>query len=383
MAQRASKSLLKSAGKRKIMPRTPKHFDEKYLGPEPSWGDDIATSSQIMNAYSWYNYFYNTKEKIKLLFDHYPRDKKEIRLLKRLPDWKINSTCCYQARMMSNGCKLPESSVKYFNDNIDLLLTEAKKIQVEEKVEAKSKVTVSIQDRIKEQISEYIGEIEEQVDLFMLGKYKTDFDMYKWLQHNNVKSQQSSVIADYYRPWLNELHEVKENTCNQLKEGYSHLKKAELNRFIDFLTGLIDDASTWGANQKTVRKTRAKKPPSIEKQVAKLKYLTENKDYKVVSVAPASIIGANQLWVFNVKYRKLTLYNAMGPAGFSVKGTTLQGYDPENSESKTLRKPDDVLPRVLSGGKRVLSKVMAEINSKASEPNGRINGDTILLRVVK
>jgi len=207
--------------------------------------------------------------------------------------------------------------------------------------------------------------------------------MYKWLQHNNVKSQQSSVIADYYRPWLNELHEVKENTCNQLKEGYSHLKKAELNRFIDFLTGLIDDASTWGANQKTVRKTRAKKPPSIEKQVAKLKYLTENKDYKVVSVAPASIIGANQLWVFNVKYRKLTLYNAMGPAGFSVKGTTLQGYDPENSESKTLRKPDDVLPRVLSGGKRVLSKVMGEINSKASEPNGRINGDTILLRVVK
>jgi len=382
MARRASKSLLKSAGKRKIKPRTPKHFDEKYLGPEPSWGDDIATSSQIMNAYSWYNYFYNTKEKIKLLFDHYPRDKKEIHLLKRLPDWKINSTCCYQARMMSNGCKLPESSVKYFNDNIDLLLTEAKKIQAEKKVEAKSKVTVSIQDRIKEQISEYIGEIEEQVDLFMLGKYKTDFDMYKWLQHNNVKSQQSNAIADYYRPWLNELHEVKENTCEQLKEGYSHLKKAELNRFIDFLTGIIDDASTWGANQKTVRKTRVKKPPSVEKQVAKLKYLTENKEYKVVSVAPASIIGANQLWLFNVKYRKLTVYNAMGPAGFSVKGTSLKGYDPDNSETKTLRKPHDILPSVLSGGKRVLSKVMAEINSKGNQPNGRINGDTILLRVV-
>jgi hypothetical protein len=225
--------------------------------------------------------------------------------------------------------------------------------------------------------------IEEHVDQFMLNKYKSDFDMYAWLRSNNIKVQQSNAIAAYYKPQLAELVELQEGKCPDLNEGYRHMKKPEVKRSIEFFTNIISDAETWGANQKTVRKTRDKKPVSVEKQVSKLKYMSEYKDYKIVSIAPTSIIGANQLWVFNVKYRKLTLYNAMGPAGFSVKGTTLQGYDPENSESKTLRKPDDVLPRVLSGGKRVLSKVMAEINSKASEPNGRINGDTILLRVVK
>jgi len=51
--------------------------------------------------------------------------------------------------------------------------------------------------------------------------------------------------------------------------------------------------------------------------------------------------------------------------------------------SKTIRKPDEVLPRLLKGGKLVLRKLMSEINSKESVPNGRINRDTILLRVIK
>ena len=378
-----AKSLLKTGGRKKRTVRTPKFFDEKYYGPEPKWTDKEATGSDISNAYNWYNYFYNTKEKIKLLFDHYPRHKKEIRLLKRLPDWKINSTCCYQARMMALGCKLPESSKKYFNDSIDALLKEAKAIKEVKKEESKDKPVVSVQDRIREQISDYIAEIESEVDQCMLNNYTSDFNMYKWLQQHNVKAMQSNAIAEYYKSWYAELLEAKEGKCDQLKEGYSHMKKAELNKFIDFMNGIITDASTWGSNQKTVRKTRKKKPISVEKQVSRLKYLNENKDYKLVSINPAEIIGSNQLWIFNVKYRKLAVFNAMGPSGFSIKGTTILGYDPENSVTKTLRKPEDVLSKVLSGGKRVLAKLMDEINSKGSEPNGRINGDTILLRVIK
>lgn len=381
------KSLLKVSRKKEKV-RSPKFFDEKYLGPEPTWErqesfTEAEYKSAITRAYNWYNYFYSTKDSIKLLFDNYPRDKKEIRLLKRLPDWKLCGTWCYQARMMKIGLKLADDSLKFFNENIDALIEEAKKVVKEDNVEALKKQVVSVQDRVKEQISDYIGMIEEQVDQFMLNKYKSDFDMYAWLRSNNIKVQQSNAIAAYYKPQLAELVELQEGKCPDLNEGYRHMKKPEVKRSIEFFTNIISDAETWGANQKTVRKTRDKKPVSVEKQVSKLKYMSDYKDYKIVSIAPTSIIGANQLWVFNVKYRKLTLYNAMGPAGFSVKGTTLQGYDPENSESKTLRKPDDVLPRVLSGGKRVLSKVMGEINSKASEPNGRINGDTILLRVVK
>ena len=50
---------------------------------------------------------------------------------------------------------------------------------------------------------------------------------------------------------------------------------------------------------------------------------------------------------------------------------------------KTIRKPDEVLVRVLEGGKIILRKVLDEINAKHSEMNGRLNNETILLRVVK
>ncbi len=262
-------------------------------------------------------------------------------------------------------------------------LEERGKDLVEETPTETKKPVVSIQERVREKISEYIAEIEEQVDLFSENNYKSEFDMYKWLMSNNVKAQPANAIADYYVPWCDELKETITKKDEQLVEGYSHMKPAQIKRFVEFLDNIIKDATTWGANQKTVRKTRTKKAPSIEKQIAKIKYSKENKELKLVSINPALIIGCNQLWVFNTKYRKLMRYDASGPTGLSIKGTTLQGYDVETSMSKTVRKPNDVLPRVLNGGKIVIRKLMDELNSKSSVPNGRINGDTVLLRVVK
>tara|TARA_B110000211_G_scaffold211056_1_gene249601 strand:+ start:264 stop:1397 length:1134 start_codon:yes stop_codon:yes gene_type:complete len=262
-------------------------------------------------------------------------------------------------------------------------LEERGKDLVEETPTETKKPVVSIQERVREKISEYIAEIEEQVDLFSESGYKSEFDMYKWLMNNNVKAQPANAIADYYVPWCDELKETITKKDEQLVEGYSHMKPAQIKKFVEFLDNIIKDATTWGANQKTVRKTRTKKAPSIEKQIARIQYSKENKELKLVSINPALIIGCNQLWVFNTKYRKLMRYDASGPTGLSIKGTTLQGYDVETSMSKTVRKPNDVLPRVLNGGKIVIRKLMDELNSKSSVPNGRINGDTVLLRVVK
>jgi len=382
------KSLLALRGKKR-KPSTAKSFDEKYMGSEPEWTDEVPTGSEIRRAYNWYNYFYNTKEKAKLLFDNYPRDKKEIRLLKKLPDWKMNSTCCYQARMMALGCKLPAENLDYFNECIEELLNEAKQIQDEKKETKPTAEKPSVQDRIKEQISDYIGEIEEEIDRFTLNKYKSDFDMYKWLRQNNVKQQQSNAIANHYKALLSELELLVSGNAydvegdKQLEEGYSHMKKSEKKRFFDFVNGIVSDAAANAQTQKTTRKTRTKKPASVEKQISRLQFMSENVEYKIASINPSSIIGSNQLWVYNVKYKNLRVYNAMGPAGFSVKGTTLQGFDPDNSYAKALRKPHDVLPQVLNGGKRVLNNLMGNLTTKATEPNGRINKDCILLRVIK
>ncbi len=93
------------------------------------------------------------------------------------------------------------------------------------------------------------------------------------------------------------------------------------------------------------------------------------------------LLKRKKLWIYNVKNRRLGVYVANDEAGLAVKGSTIENYKYSESISKTLRKPKDVLSRVLDGGKVVLRKVMGEINSKPSELNGRINKDTILLRV--
>jgi hypothetical protein len=85
--------------------------------------------------------------------------------------------------------------------------------------------------------------------------------------------------------------------------------------------------------------------------------------------------------VFNTKTRKLGVYVAQDGVGLIVRGSSIQNYKTAESISKTLRKPNDILPKVLSSGKVALRKLMGEINSKGAELNGRINKDIVLLRV--
>ena len=64
------------------------------------------------------------------------------------------------------------------------------------------------------------------------------------------------------------------------------------------------------------------------------------------------------------------------------KGTSITNYDDTNSFTKgTGRKTEDVVKRVLDGGKIVLRKIMEELKTDKALAY-RINENTILLRVV-
>ena len=73
----------------------------------------------------------------------------------------------------------------------------------------------------------------------------------------------------------------------------------------------------------------------------------------------------------------------MGPAGLGVKGSTLTGWDEKTSVIKTLRKPTEQLNKLLAGGKIVLRKFMEEIKCKPKNATGRINKETVLVRIIK
>jgi hypothetical protein len=76
----------------------------------------------------------------------------------------------------------------------------------------------------------------------------------------------------------------------------------------------------------------------------------------------------------------LGVYESDDP--ISVKGTCLKEWNEEKSFSLTIRKPDDIIPILLKKSEKVFTKAIDDLKTKRGKVNGRINKDTILLRIL-
>ena len=65
----------------------------------------------------------------------------------------------------------------------------------------------------------------------------------------------------------------------------------------------------------------------------------------------------------------------------SVKGTSITGFSELSSVQKTLRKPEEQLKEFKAAGKVQLRKFLEDIRAVDIKLNGRINEDTVLLKV--
>ena len=131
---------------------------------------------------------------------------------------------------------------------------------------------------------------------------------------------------------------------------------------------------------KVSRKVRAKKAPSKEKLVAKLKFKESDDRYKLVSIKPEEALQSMELWVFNTKTRKLGVYVASDTAALSIKGTTIINYNENKSVARTVRKPEEFFRDVKSLPKTKMRKLYESINGVEVKMNGRINADIVLLK---
>ena len=243
------------------------------------------------------------------------------------------------------------------------------------------KQVISIQERVVNRANDLIADIEDHLDNYY--RNGTMFKPSDWMTKHDVKPAIAQRIADYYKPLYSEAFDAYNGKDEQLKEAYASWRKPKLRLYVEFIKSIIAAAETRATIVKASRKPRKKKEKTPVQLVSKLKYKVKDDEYKLASVDPKQIVGCNQLWVFNTKYRTLAVYNAMGPAGLNVKGSTLTGFDEKTSVVKKLRKPEDQIKRLMDGGKVVLRKFMDEIKCKPKEANGRINTDTILLRIIK
>ena len=292
------------------------------------------------------------------------------------PEWRRSATL-YSSIYLSLQVK-NETAENWIKIKVKEAI-DAGEIKQEVKIEKQEeKPKPSIQEIMKEYLSDIIGEINGMEDE-MLEKSP---DFLSWFRQKNIAKIHLDSIELYFRKHAQEIYDYAEGKDEQLKEAYSYLNKSKLKKTVAWYETLFRDIDLYRKVKIANRKVRARKPKSPTKLVAKLKHLRYSEDYKLTSINAEKIIGAQTLYVFNVKTRKLFIYNASSlDRELTVKGSSILGFDIKESYGKTLRKPEEQLKELMDSGKVQNRKLIAAIKAKQTVPNGRINKDCLLLKV--
>ena len=360
-----------------------------------------------------------------------PEWKKKVTSIAKSPEWRYSCTVGTACRLLNKGFpdyhkayaehwkELPGTMgeikplSEFVNKNLTELYEEGTKVieEVKKKEEAEKQLEArkpNIQERIATQSIYMSAKVDEWLDTWGNNPAKFDPKGFRISKHlMDVKCTQAHArkIKEWFASEIAEFEEVlnppskasrekmterDKDYAEQLIEAYADFDKKDVKKYYEALMlfmGACDIIiDTAKANRKPRKRIRSK-----EKMVAKLKFRINDEKFQLASINPQDIIGAEELWVFNTKTRKIGRYVASSKdplhqrregTGLSVKGTTVTGFDEETSIQKTIRKPEEKLKEFKDAGKIKIKKFLDEINAVDIKLNGRINPDTILLKTL-
>lgn len=365
------------------------------IGKEPVYaGEAIGTPEyqrKLREILAWNAYMHKSKTLRKYMLAYLKKNEPKL-----VADWEKYGekhaaiTVFTVAKFTTQNAPLSDEHKSWIVETVKRSIERGRTVisdEDEEEGEAKEgEATVqklTIQDRLAMQLQGFLADIEDMEEAILTGGPTTAHQVLNYLKSNAVPQVSVPKIVAFFKPRLKELEEAQLGKCEQLTEGYSHYTKADFKRVMGFYTHLIDDCNHYNAAKKVARVVRKKKPVAKEKQVAKVKYLKQDESLKIVSINPTDIIGSSQVWVFNVKTRKLGCYKAQDHGGaLAVKGTTIIGFDENASVQKTLRKPLEQLAEFKKAGKVALRTFLSDIKAVDIKLNGRLNEDVVILKAI-
>lgn len=340
--------------------------------------------SSLSNALYWYHQEKDKKDARAYLKDYINKHftKHEVKVFDKLPDNRIINTYAWISRMVHTGAvTLKESDFIKFDNYLQSILDTSDYVEEEEVVEVEKPNRPSVRDNMEEKVREYLGELEGALDEFTLNG--VELNLYNDLKARAIPQPYCTYIDTFVKKKAAEYIFIYETTDKEYKDAYSHLGKRKLTQLIKMLSEWVEDIDRYAQFKKANRKPRPKKVKTPAQQIAKLKYKKEDNELGIKSVFPSEMVGASQVWVYNTKYKKLAAYRSEAGNGIQVKGSSLQNYDPDISEQKSLRKPKETLKQVLSAGKVQLRRIIPELTTKDTPVNGRINEECLIVRVIK
>ena len=345
--------------------------------------DSVSYKETIQTLFNWYSAEKKRSDAYKYHLDYVKKFRpKDYKLFQKVGENEIVTTLGWIARLVVRGAKVSNEHRVRLEQNIEMLLSGVLLAdQVQEVETLEKKTVINIQEAIKQKTKEYIGELEGVIDSFL--KEDKEFSLYNDFKGKQIPAPYVSDVKTWVQKNLDAYNEVIASKDSQLVEGYSNISKKKLKALIKMLEQFIEDCDKYGQFKKANRKPRAvrEKPPA--QQVKSIKYKTKDEELNIESEKPVDMIGAGQVWLFNTKTRKLSVYTSESAKGILVKGTTLQNWDPEKSKQKTLRKPAEQIKELLEAGKVKMRTFIDSIKSKEGNVNGRINIDTVIVKIVR
>ena len=270
-------------------------------------------------------------------------------------------------------------------DKMIPLIEKGKIIYKEKQAERKAKsniITISPQEKLVNKINNTImQELLELEDKWIDGDEAT-INIYDRFKYHGLTNTAISHVKPMIEGWLLDYEDAYHKRCDQAVEGYSHLKRSTLNQRIKICTSMLEDLERIRSATKASRNVKIKRPKSVDKQVAKVQYKKEDNDFKIVSINPIQIPTKTRLYAFNTKSKMVIEYVTESPNGFEISGSTIKNISTGLSRTVCLRKPLDFLPTVLQKTPKQINDAWETLKTKTKVPNGRINKDTILLRVL-
>jgi len=367
-----------------------KSLDLKYTGSQPTFfdvtfKDESDKLTQMIFAFNWYNYWQNSKDRLFHILNYmkdasYGND--EIRHVSCVNPQFTTSRVSVLYQMSTNGFELSKEDIVNMKLDVLKLIEIGKSLDI--KKEQPKKVSTykpNPQKFLKDKVDKLvISEIEAQVDTWEETGWK-HIPVIDLIRKHKIKPTAFKFIIEY----LNEIKHGYDSKDKQLIEAYSHVSKKEQKKRIQFCKGTIDEINLYGKSVKVSRVPRKRKSVSVNvtNLIKKVKHQQQDKYFNITSVPAAEIVGSQCVILFNTKYKVMVLLRAAIGDRLSLKGTSVVGFDVDTSIKKSIRKPKEVLIQVLNKSLVATKKLLKNLKTKDQSINGRLNEQTIILRVFK
>lgn len=346
---------------------------------EPKFTDTLS-KTDLIQSLNWYSRNKTTKDSQKYILDFFKKKYKISILESHTKVAPINFG--FICRIVNNGGILPVKDQKWFEEQIQNIKNFSKKKNIAENT-SNTTTAHNPHERISEKSSECIAEIEGFFDVMIESNFKEIPSSLGILKENDIKAIHAKKIIEWCKTQRMMYDSVLNTKEADVKEAWSNFSKINLKKIISFFDQIILDCQGIIGEAVKTRKPRKRKVKTAEQITSKVKICEEFPELNLKSIDIKNILGSTQLWVYNVKYRKVGCYIANDASGLSIKGTTLQNYNEEKSVQKKLRKPEESLPKLMTGGKVILRNFLSNIRAVESPLSGRLNNETILIKAIK